>query len=134
MGLGGEMGPVLPAHGELAKVLGPAADIALPAALGIAALDPFARRSVRARVVALGEDVARRHGGDILWRTAKDLAGEAIHEGHALGRDVAFEKGIRKLEAEILQILPQGGKFGFQGVDIVCHRLGHRIPKLWAAP
>ena len=46
---------------------------------------------------------------------------EAIHEGHALGREVALEEGIRKLEAEILQILPQGGELGFKGIDLVGH-------------
>lgn len=121
VGFGGEVGSVHPSHGELAKVLVAAADIALSLALGQAALDPLPRLRVSAVIIGLGEDVARRHVRDVLGSATEHLAREAIHESHLLGRDVALEKGFWKLETEILQILSQRGKFGFEGVDLGGH-------------
>ena len=87
--LGGKDGAVAPLHVELAEVLVPAAHVAA-AALLESLLDTLPRFDLGALVVAVGEDVLRGQVHDVLGGAAEDLAGEAVHEEDAFGREVAF--------------------------------------------
>ena len=118
LGLGREAGAVAPAHQELAQVLASAARVAGYAALGIAALQHRRHLPARPLVLAVVEEVARVQPHRLLGRAAEHLAGDAVHEGDAIGREVALDVGVGQVEAQLVELVPQRLELGPQPVDL----------------